>query len=708
MKKMFNFKFVHIFSGMKEKIFDKLKEKISAKKKKINLIDLSFLNSVGIKIIAQIGVLVIAICGVIGLISYHSSYTAMEQNIKSSLQDKAGESSKLIDSMLQQQVKAMIEIANRTEIRSMDPKIQIPVLAKRAEELNYSSLNVMDLNGLAYMQTGGKTNIDLNSNESAYLKTALQGKPKIDGPYFNVNGDQIIAVAVPIKNDNNKIVGVLFSNISTAELNKLVQRMKVGASGYCFIIDKSGNKVIHKNLTLVLNKDNTIKNAEKDKSLIELSNLEKKMIQGKSGSGYYKENGKYMLLAYSPIPEMNWYLGITIAKEEVFISVNVLKYKMITATIIFILIGIFIGSIIARQIRKPLVKIRKYAEELSNFNLEYKIDIKSKDEFGQTVNDLNSALENIGNMIRHAKKGSCTALESSNYVNQMFQESQVDIETVSNMSDEITTNMQETLVSIENVGEKVCLVKQMVEKTVDEASAGLNLSDEMNKKAVYIRDNIEKSRENLKIYYTESSKKLKNSLETIKVVNNISKMLNEIRKVSKKTNILALNAHIEAARAGEFGRGFMVVAGEVKKLADQSSNMANNIQINIKDIMMAVGELIDSSKNILQLIEENVMDDYVKIIEMSKEYQDEGMKIESVIKKFYVLTDDINLSQQEFSNIIDDITNSVGKCTEAVINISGSMNSIEEKNTDISVKTAQNADEAKKLIDIVDQFKVQD
>jgi methyl-accepting chemotaxis protein len=695
---------------MKKRIFAKLRgiEGRIRIAKRINLPSLSILNSVGTKIIAQIGLLVIVICGVIGVISYSNSYAAMEQNIKQSLQDKAVDSSKLINSMLQQQIKAMVEIANRPEIKSMTPESQIPVLARRAEELNYLSLNVMDLKGLTYMQTGGKTNIDLNSSDSDYLKTALQGKPKIDGPYFNVNGDQIIAVAVPIKNDSNKVVGVLFSNISTEELNKLVQKMKVGASGYCFIIDKKGNKVIHKNLTLVLNKDNTIKNAEKDKSLVELSNIEKKMIQGKSGSGYYKEDGKYMLMAYAPIPEMNWYLGVTIAKEEIFASVNILKYKMIAATIIFILIGIFIGIIIAGQIKKPLVKIRKYAEELSGFNLEYKIDIKSRDEFGQTVGDLNSALENIGNMMKYAKKESSTALESSNYVNKMFQESQANIETVSSMSNEITTNMEETLSAIENAGKKVDLVKHMVEKTVDEASAGLSLSDEMNKKAVYIKDNIEKSRGDLKICYAESSKKLKSSLETIKVVNNISKMLNEIRNVSKKTNILALNAHIEAARAGESGRAFMIVAGEVKKLADQSSSMADDIQVNIKDIMTAVGELIDSSKNILQLIEENVMKDYSKIIEMSKEYQDEGIKIELVIKKFCNLTDDINLSQQEFSSIISNITDSVGKCTEAVINISGSMSSIEEKNSDISLKTAQNADEAKKLIDIVEQFKVQD
>ncbi|MBV4418705.1 methyl-accepting chemotaxis protein [Clostridium tyrobutyricum] len=690
MEKISNFKFIYIFTKIKQSI--KIK-------------DLSFLHSVSIKIIAKISILVILICGIIGLISYYSSYRVMEQNINSSLQHEASESSKLINAVLQQHVKSMLEIADRTEIKSMNPKIQLPVLAERSGELNYASLSVMDLKGLAYMQTGAKTKIDLDNNDSKYLKTALEGKVKIAGPYFNVNGDQIIAISVPIK-INNKVIGVLFCNISTNELNKLVQNMKIGESGYCFIIDKYGSKVAHKNLTLVLNRDNTIKNARQDKSLTQLANLEKSMILGKKGSGYYEQNGKEMFLAYSPISNINWYLGITMDKNEIFNSVYTLKYKIIAATIIFILIGIFIGIIIANQVKKPLVKIRKYAQALSNFNLEYKMDINSKDEFGQTVDSLNSALLNIKNMIKYVKKESCITLDSTEHVNQMFMESDLKIKTVSNKSEEITSNIQATLSSIEEVRSRIILVKEKSENTVNQVNKGLKLADDVNKKAIDIRNNIEQSKENIQKYYTTSTERLKKSLKTIKVVNNISKMLNEIKSISKKTNILALNASIEAAKAGEYGRGFMAVAEQVKVLGKRSSDMTNNIESDIKDIMIAVGDLVDSSQNVLNVIEKNVMTDYIKIIKISEEYQNDGMKIKSYIKNFYVLTDDINSSQQQISNVINSITDSVGKCTDAAINILDNMNSIEQKNADISLDTVENANNAKKLIDIVDQFKV--
>lgn len=699
----------------KTKAFDTLKKKVSpvfktkifiTLKKKIGPVLKIRINSVVMKIILQIGILVVCICGFFGVLSYYTFYTAMEKNINSSLQDKAQESSKLLSSILQQQVRSMKEIASRSEIKSMNPEVQVPVLAERTKELNYSSLYVMDLGGMAYMQTGGKTKMNLENADSAYLKKAIQGNITIDGPYFNVNGDEIISVAVPIKDTAGKITGVLFSNISTSELNKFVQSMKVGESGYCFIINKEGTKVAHKNLTLVLNRDNTIKNSKRDNSLVGLANIEKNMIQGKKGAGYYKQNGKEMLLAYAPVSGVDWYLGLVIDKGEILSSVSALKYNMTAATFVFILAGIFVGIVIARQIKKPLSNIREYAGEMSNFNFRYKINTKRKDEFGQTVADLNCALDNIKHMIKYAKEESLAALNSSNHVNHMFQESECEVKVVSDKSREITSNMQEVMTSIEEVENSIFSIKDKVEKTVDEANSGLKLADNINKKAVNIRNDIENSGQNIKKYYNDSSEKLKNSFETIKVVKNISKMLNEIKGISKKTNMLALNALIEASRAGEYGKGFMVVAKEVKKLADRCADMSDSMQQDIKTIIMAVGTLVDSSRDVLEFVDEKVMADYVKVIDVSREYQNDGVKMTAVIKKFYDLMEDINVSQHNLSNIIEGIGKSVDKCTEAVSNISGSMNSIQEKNADIASNTDKNAKEAKKLMGIVDRFKI--
>ncbi|APM39689.1 methyl-accepting chemotaxis protein [Clostridium kluyveri] len=673
-------------------------------KAKIKRFGLLSFNSVVVKIIAQIAVLVVLICGVLGVIACYSSYKTMEKSIDSSLQDKAVESSKLIASMLNQETKVMIEIANREEIKSMNPISQIHVLEERAKALNYASLSVMNLNGLAYIQSGEKTQMNLESNDSKYLENALNGNTEIEGPYFNVNGEQIIAVAVPIKDNSSKVVGVLFSNISMENLNKLVQSVKIGKSGYCFIINEQGTKVVHKNLTLVLNGDNTIKNAKKDKSLASLAELEGNMIKGKSGSGYYKEGTKDMFMAYSPIPNSHWYLGITIDKEEIFNEVQVLKYKIIFITVIFIVVGLLMALLIARGIKKPLFKIREYALELSKFNLNYSIQIEQKDEFGDTASALNYAMEDIKNIIEGIKKESRQTLKVTNSVNEMFEKSNKELNLVCDKSSEICSNISQTLYSIEGVDEKISKVKDKIHGIVKEVNGGMILIESIKEKAANIKKDTEESKRNLEDYYVKSSEKLKKSLEAVKVVSTISKVAEKIKHISKNINLLALNARIESVKAGEYGRGFMVVAEEVGKLAVQSSDMVNTIQDNIKDILLSVVELSDSAEGMLKMIENNILSDYEKVIDISNEYEEDGRKFESVIQIFSELTENVNSSSVEISEIMDSIVYSANQCTETSINISDNIERIENENKSIAMFTVENASKASNLLHTLKKF----
>lgn len=664
---------------------------------------LSF-NSVVVKIIAQIAVLVVLICGVLGVIACYSSYKTMERSIDSSLQDKAVESSKLIASMLLQESRSMAEISSREEIKSMNPALYVSILSERAKVLNYASLSVMNLKGLTYMQNGEKTQINLESSDSKYLKNALKGNVEIEGPYFNVNGEQIIAVAVPIKDNSSRVLGVLFSNISMENLNKLVQSMKVGESGYCFIINKQGTKVVHKNLTLVLNGDNTIRNAVKDKSLTSLAELEENMIKGKSGSGYYKEGTKDMFMAYSPIPSSHWYLGITIDKKEVFSEVQALKYKIIFITVIFIVTGLVMALVIARGIKKPLFKIREYALELSKFNLNYSIQIEQKDEFGDTASALNYAMEDIKNIIEGIKKESRQTLKVTNSVNEMFEESNRELNMVCDKSSKICSNISQTLYSIEGVDEKISKVKNKIQGIVKEVDAGRILVEDIREKAINIKRDTERSKQNLENYYVKSSEKLKKSLEAVKVVGTVSKVAEKIKHISKNINLLALNARIESVRAGEYGRGFMVVAEEVGKLAVQSSDMVNTIQDNVKDILVSVLELSDSAEGMLKMIENNILSDYEKVIEISDEYEQDGRKFESVIGIFSELTEDINNSSLEISEIMYSIVDSANQCTQNSINISGNIEKIENQNKSIAMFTVENASKAGNLLQILKKF----
>lgn len=667
-----------------------------------------FTSSVGIKIILEIGSLIIMICWILGFVSYYSSYKALGESVSGQLQARAAEAARSIDITLQQDIKAMSGIAVRPEIISMRTEVQIPILTSEAERLNYKKLNVVDLNGIVHFPDGGKSQIDLssNSNDIKYLKTAFLGIPAISDPITNTEGDQIIAMAVPIKNNDGQVVGVLMSNMLMEKVNELVQKTKIGNTGYCFIINKEGTKVAHKDLKLVLNKNNTLKDVKRDSSLQSLADIETRMIKGENGSGFYEKDGKEMFISFAPIPNTQWFLALVMSKNEIFSQANALKYNILVITIVFILIGIIIGYLISKSIKNPLIKIKEYAEQLSKCNLSYRINIKREDEFGQTAAALNSAIDSIGNIIYFVKEECRDTLKSTNDINNMFINIHGEVKDISETADEISASMQEASSFIEEITERALEVKDETNGTVEESKQGLELANEIKNKAVLIKEDTEQSRSRIRQVYSKSKEKVSKALEEVKIVQNIVVVADEIRDIAQKTNVLALNAAIEAARAGEHGRGFSVVANEVRQLAEQCDSNVLNIQKNIKGVIMSVEDLSQSSQYILNIIEDEIFKDYEKIINISEDYKNDGETFQKVIERFSSLSEKIYLSLENITTNMEALTSTVNMCTEASGDIAENINEISSQNENITELSKKNSSGAEVLLNLVSEFKI--
>jgi methyl-accepting chemotaxis protein len=683
----------------------KIKMLSAAKFKNIN-----FTKSVGTKITLQIALLLIIVCSILGAVSYHSSSKALEDSINSSLQARAVESSNLINATLQQEVKVMIEMADRSEIKSMNVQEQIPVLASQTKKLQYISLDIMQTNGLIYYPDGSKSQIDLSikTQDNKYLKDALNGIPSISDPVTNIEGDQIIAIAVPIRDNGDRITGVLISNMSMNKLNEIVQKTKVGNSGYCFIINKDGTKVADKNLKLVLNRDNTLKDVKKDPSLKQLAALEKKMIKGEIGSGYYVENGKDMFMAYAPVSNIGWSLALTMPKNEIFYAANKIKNDTIIITLIFILIGIFMGTLISKSIKEPLLKIKKYAKELSECNLSHRIQIKGKDEFGQTADSLNAAIDIVGEILYCVKEESKNTLDSTKDINDLFIKVHERVQMIFETSEEISANMQESSAAIEEVALKAINVKEEIHNTVEESNQGLDLANNIKNKATQIKLDTEMSRLRIKDVYLESSNKVNKALEQAKEAKKISTIAEEIRDIAKKTKILALNATIEAAKAGDHGRGFSVVASEVRKLAEQSAASVADIQGSVRGVLASVGELADSAEYILKVMENEVLNSYEKTINISEEYKNDGERLQKVIERFSQLSQNMNVSIERISKSMEELSLSVNNCSESSRNIADNIGNVRKENQNVAYKSGHNAQSAESLLMLVNEFKIKE
>lgn len=688
-----------------ENITNKSKER---KLRFIKGINFNFINNVGTKITLQIALLLVIVCSTLGVVSYYSSSKALETTINSSLQARAVEAGNLINATLQQEIKAMAEVAARPEIQSMNIESQIPVLISETKALGYISLDVVETNGIVYFPNGSKSQVDISSDNTdvKYLKKSLSGAASISDPVTNIDGEQIIAIAVPIKNKEDKVIGVLRSNMSMKKLNEIVQKTKVGNNGYCFIINKEGVKVAHKDLKLVLNKDNTLKSVKKDSSLKQLSELETKMTKGITGSGYYIKNSEQMFMAYAPVPNVDWSLGLTMPKNEIFYAADNLRYQTIIITIMFILVGIVVGLIISKSIKNPLLKIKKYAEQLSQCNLSHRIEINRKDEFGQTANALNMAIDSVEKIIYYVKEESENTLKSTNDINDLFVKVHGGVRKISETAEEISANMQESAASIELVTLKTTDVNHEINTTVEETNRGLELANKIKHKASAIKEETEESRLRVKDAYIMSRNKVDKALEDAKVVKKVSIIAEEIRDIAKKTKILSLNATIEAAKAGEQGKGFSVVANEVRKLAEQSAGAVMEIQNSVRGVLASVSELADSAEFILKVMENEVLKDYEKVIKVSEEYKNDGDIFQKLMEEFSILSQKMNISIGEISESMNIMNLSVNNCAEASRYIAENISQLSKENEDITDKSEKNAAGAETLLMLVSEFKI--
>ncbi|MEW9094775.1 MAG: methyl-accepting chemotaxis protein [Clostridiaceae bacterium] len=657
-------------------------------------------------IMAEILIIIVLICSFLGFTSYRNASNALNNVIEKSLKNRTDQGAKYFSEKINEKIKRLNIIANWKEIESMDVAKQREELGEESETKHweFERFKIVNLKGEVFnMEDDSVEHISDN-----YLERVSSGETFIiDDNFYEVNGVVAMDICVPIKDDSGKVKGGLIGAIDLKDINSIISDIQSGDEDFPFVLNKYGYYIADDDINMVLNKENDIKNSIDKPDLQQLAELQKKMINGESGFGTYTYNGVEKFMAYTPVPNTEWFMGLAVTKATLFKDIYKLRDITIIATIIFIIIGIAVAKLISNGIKTPLSKMKGHVEELAMCNLSYKSTVDNNNEFGQTAKALNDATDTLSKTIQKVKTSTDHILSSSSHTKQMFEDVNEEIHQITAYTEEISASMQESSAGVEEFTSMTESVKEDVRFNVDSAKEGLELALNIEGKSEKVNKDMYESMNRVENIYEDSKEKLEKSIEDAKIVNNISEMANSIFEIAEKTNLLALNAAIEAARAGEQGKGFAVVAEEVRKLAEQSSHAVEKIQNDVRTVLSVVKELSSSSEAVLKLLGENVLKDYRKLINASVEYKEDGIAIRNITEGFTKTSESILVSVEQMAKGMEEVATSVTQVAGSTEEIVENIGNVSKKHNIILEDTKENEIKAKELSDIIKAFKTE-
>ncbi len=393
-------------------------------------------------------------------------------------------------------------------------------------------------------------------------------------------GKDYITVYSPIIEDD-KILGILFigydfTNGSKA-LEDEIRKMKIGENGYFYAINtKSENYDIHPKL---------------DGQKI-ASDLDKKIMELKNGLLHVVENGEEKIINFQTFDKWNWIL-VSKANEKDFQLVNdKLRNNLIFVSLFLTIVMIFIiWLIVNRIITKPLNNLIEKAKELSSGDgdLTRKLKITGNDEIARASEQINHFIDKVRVLIGDAK-----ALSSENSsISHELSTTSLQVEKLVEKSTSIVYDTTSKATTIRNE------MTQSIEKAKGSKGDMLKANDSLHTASNAIMELTEEIQRSSEVEIELASKihQLCNDAEQVKNV------LTVISDIADQTNLLALNAAIEAARAGEHGRGFAVVADEVRKLAERTQKSLVEINATINVIVQSIMDSSDQMNNNSKKIE---------------------------------------------------------------------------------------------------------
>ncbi|SHO54008.1 methyl-accepting chemotaxis protein [Anaerocolumna xylanovorans] len=370
------------------------------------------------------------------------------------------------------------------------------------------------------------------------------------------------------------------------------------------------------------------------------------------------------------------------------------------------LIAVSLGLLLSLYITKNLKMGLLFAQALESGDLTYKVRYRSNDEFGKLLQSMSKAQERMRNTVANIMDRTMEVAASSQELSAAIEEVSTTFAAINENTGNIVNGILDVNAATEELTATIEQVNSGVTQLASNSSDSNMHSIEIKDRAVRIKENGIKSKELADKLYNEKAEMIQQSIEKVKVVEEISIIASSIASIAEQTNLLSLNAAIEAARAGEHGRGFAVVADEIRSLAEQSSDYVKNIAELVGKVIHSVNDLAENSREVLQFVDNRVRADYDTLIDTGENYEQDAIYMNGISQDTASMSEELNASTEEISSVVQSIAGNMEGTAQSSEGILKGMETTSRSIEDMSKMANSQAMIAESLNKAVAVFKV--